>query len=282
MAESRFLGLGKQLSGVLKALDVDVYGDPVWTLKQTSGKIYLDIAWTKTKLPADPVMRKENPATNCVQLQSEPKQLESDRQKRASGVTSTGLIKTKHAKRKNKSPSTRKRDQQRRERWLAKIRNNPSSQPISSPVVGLSESTTRSVSRPTGVDPAVEVPAESQPKAAQRTVSIEPKISNKPSQSQQSNSDSDLELPELTALESHATEPHTPAANCESHQLTALEPQSNLPKNEPRTSYNSDLDGEPSFVKCSNLECSGHQGYTAPKGLRRCILCQQFSLQVQL
>ena len=53
-----FPGLGQQLNNVLAALDLN--SDPVWTLKQTKGKVYLDIVWDKKfKSPATGVVNKE-------------------------------------------------------------------------------------------------------------------------------------------------------------------------------------------------------------------------------
>ena len=131
-----FPGLGKQLSDVLKALAGELISEPVWTLKKTSGKIYLDIAWIKIKFPAiRPTTRKENKPASCVQQKPQRKQVECET--RTTPSANSGLRK------KGKSPSTRRRDKQRREKWIAQKRSNSNKDskssrgPISCPV-GLS------------------------------------------------------------------------------------------------------------------------------------------------
>ena len=46
-----FPRFGKQLSAVLLALGSDLILDPVWTLKQTNGKIFWTLHGSKSKLP---------------------------------------------------------------------------------------------------------------------------------------------------------------------------------------------------------------------------------------
>ena len=118
-----FPGFGKRLSAVLIALGSDLIADPVWTLKQTNGKIFLDITWTKIETPATVIVEDKASKSNCVttQKQLDTKQVD---QKPVQSVkiqrsrTSADACTTK--KRKIKSPSTRKRDRLRLEKWLAK------------------------------------------------------------------------------------------------------------------------------------------------------------------
>ena len=64
-----FPGLGKQLSGVISALNAEINNiEPTWTLKRTSGKIYLDIEW-KFKVPAFPATGTGDKSVNCVNEQ---------------------------------------------------------------------------------------------------------------------------------------------------------------------------------------------------------------------
>lgn len=149
--KTNFLGLGKQLADVLRALDTDISGDPVWTIKKTLGKIYLDIVWTKVKFPAPKVTRIEKSPAHYSQHtdQWEGKQ-QVDIHKCDKPSATNGF------KKKRKSPSTRRRDQQRRKRWLEQKQNNriTSSKPSPS-FVG-----TETVSREIGVElPAANSPA---------------------------------------------------------------------------------------------------------------------------
>ena len=119
-----FPGFGKQLSVVLLALGSDLILDPVWTLKQTNGKNFLDITWTKIKTPATVTVEDKAFKPNCVttQKQLDTKQLD---QKPVQTVN-TQRCKTSadacciRKKRKIQSPSTRKRDRLRLEKWLSK------------------------------------------------------------------------------------------------------------------------------------------------------------------
>lgn len=154
--EPNFPGLGKRLAGILNALDLEKSSEPVWKLKETYGKIYLDIVWSKT-IPASTVTRQGKPLNHTQQQSSQlEKQLDRDKRVKASGFP--GWTK------KRKSPSQKKRDQQRRENWLQK--KNKSCEPISPRVGSIECSTTSSttVSRPTGVDhSAAKIPAVLEP-----------------------------------------------------------------------------------------------------------------------
>ena len=120
---------GYQLSSVLQALDKDLILDPVWTLKQTSGKIFLDICWTKIKTSTSGANHGANTEANCVaQLQSDKQVEPQQRPTAASARRETNAKPALHLKKKKKkSPSTRKRDKERLVKWLAAKRLNSDS-----------------------------------------------------------------------------------------------------------------------------------------------------------
>ena len=98
-----FPGLGKQVSAVLKPLAVDMISEPVWTLKQTSGQIYLAIIWTKIKFSTiQPTTKKENKSASCVQQKPQLEQVDCE--------TCTAPSSNSSLKVKDKAPSTRRRD----------------------------------------------------------------------------------------------------------------------------------------------------------------------------
>jgi len=114
-----FPGLGKQLSGIICALNDEISDiTPAWTLKRTSGKIFLDIEW-KFKLPSFPATRTENELANCVKQRPQLKQVECETPVSYKSRVSPTSATSSEKKRKKKSPSTRKRDKRRRESWLA-------------------------------------------------------------------------------------------------------------------------------------------------------------------
>ena len=116
-----FFGLGCQLTKVLSALDIQ--HSPIWTLKETKNKIFLDITWTKpaVKFPAESEVNK---GTSVKQPSSHVDSVSGrcrggqDFKPTKPGPTVVGRLDTgKECKKKRKSPATRKRDKQRFERW---------------------------------------------------------------------------------------------------------------------------------------------------------------------
>lgn len=115
-----FFGLGQQLTNVLNALDIQ-HLVPVWTLKQTKNKIFLDVSWTKaaSKFPAE---NDHNKATSVTRPSSQgrraPGHGSQDLPAPKPSHPTTGEVKNtgRHGK-KWKSPATRKRDKQRFEKW---------------------------------------------------------------------------------------------------------------------------------------------------------------------
>jgi len=143
-----FSGLGKSLAGVLAALGEDLSEEPAWTLKNTSGKVNLQIVWTKSKIPATTkVTRQENPPVRRATLPKSPSDSEQLDSKTHAKSSATG------SKRTRKSPSTLRRDRQRREKWIQK--RISTSKPVST---SSSEYQTTTVSKPTGDVSAVKLP----------------------------------------------------------------------------------------------------------------------------
>ena len=255
-----FLGLGKQLSAVLKALDDELTLDPVWNLKQTSGKIYLGIVWTKIKIPAKrPAIQQENKpvkTTSCVVQYSEQKgeqksQLEQvDCETRGVCVTSAnpGL------KKKRKSPSTRKRDKQRRDKWIAQKRSSlltenrhkTSSGPVSHSV-GLSENKeAQPVSTACNLDSATETPSVSE-LSTPRRVNFPGILASR------------AELPTSPVLESPRQEsPSQPESEAES-----LDSIKDLPPYEPET-FDFDPPSPPGTGRGIALPTNINTGYVGP------------------
>lgn len=120
-----FFGLGHQLSQVLNAMDIH-HLKPVWTLKETRGKIFLDIVWTKLPFKSratDDV----NKGTRTVQspIHDEPAdEVVWDGKENKPTTPSPTVpvncgVKTVGAgkKKKRKSPSVLKRDRARQRKW---------------------------------------------------------------------------------------------------------------------------------------------------------------------
>ena len=119
MEAPNFSGLGK-LNQVLHALDIDGL-EPVWTLKQSKQKISLHIIWFKT--PASVKRTQEtNGRVQAHQQASTDASLDAHAKpaciQTSAGTTSANI--TAKTKRKRKSPSTKKRDKDRLEKWRAK------------------------------------------------------------------------------------------------------------------------------------------------------------------
>ena len=127
-------GLGHELTKVLKALQVHNLDQPVWTIKQTNGKIFLDVTWTKPKTRA--ISADEQPRTNHVDHKTlwsarrEPsvKSVQSSRQARRTPVLPDNDAPVQKTKRK--SPSTRRCDQSRLEKWKSKKELNRFCEPM--------------------------------------------------------------------------------------------------------------------------------------------------------
>ena len=127
METPHFSGLG-QLNQVLNALNINNL-EPVWTLKQTPSKIYLDIVWFK--LPATTHTRTEAavPVAQHQPQSAERKSLDcvtplvvtAPSPARSEVETGTGHT---AVKKKKKSPSTRKRDRARFEKWKQTKKGN--------------------------------------------------------------------------------------------------------------------------------------------------------------
>ena len=122
MDSRAFSGFGKIIP-VLQALNIS-NGDPVWTLKQTKSKIFLDIVW-KTLEKSDLSMPAQTVTCDA------PRQKPAVQQAILRGVNDVKpapapsrplnrLDVCGKKQRKKKSPSTKKRDQKRYEQWKAR------------------------------------------------------------------------------------------------------------------------------------------------------------------
>ena len=168
-----FPRLGRQLPNILKALAEELTLEPVWTLKQTSSKIYLDIVWTKSNFPPDiRPQRKENKPTSRVQQLD---QVECDERDTPSEISGLG--------KKKKSPSTRRRDKQRREAWIAQKRSiwNNKCKSSSEPDFNSGEKTARTssavVSDAATGNPAVSEPTTVTPRSV-HFAGLSPRVEN--------------------------------------------------------------------------------------------------------
>ena len=158
-----FPGLGQQLSTVLHALESELIQEPVWTLKRTSGKIFLDIAWT-TAGSKSPAKSKVTKPANCA-TQLEPVKQVGQMQyinTRIKPSAKPGV----ERKRKKKSPSTRRRDKQRRVKWLQTKCKSSSEQPHQSSVgPDACKAPEAEIVSTTNSEPALDnIPADSQSK----------------------------------------------------------------------------------------------------------------------
>jgi len=139
-----FFGLGRQLVNVLSALDIQ-HAVPVWTLKQTKNKIFLDISWNKQvfKFPAESDgnkgTRSAQPSSLVSRLSGRGRQENKPAPKSASKQESQLLDSNKvkgtglKVHRRRKPPSVRKRDKERYEKWKENRKQNSISQNISKP-----------------------------------------------------------------------------------------------------------------------------------------------------
>jgi len=105
---------------VMHALEAELNMEPIWTLKQTKHKIFLDIQWTKTKTLAT-TSNVTKPAS-CATTTQLLKEAVSAAKPALNTETSAKPDSDKKRKQKKKSPSTRRHDKQRQERWLSQKR----------------------------------------------------------------------------------------------------------------------------------------------------------------
>ena len=107
-------GLGSTLETILQTIGTGKYEEPLWSLRQTKDRIYLDIVWSKT--PAKIGSHGGNKAV----VGSGPRSV-----KTPDTIPNNHPVATDNAtkvKRKRKSPSTRKRDRERLLKWKASKR----------------------------------------------------------------------------------------------------------------------------------------------------------------
>ena len=132
MDSTAFSGFGKIIP-VLQALNISNV-DPVWTLKQTKSKIFLDIVWKTPEISDSSVPAK---TVTC----DDPRQKPPVQQAVVRGVDDVKPAPSRPLnrsdvcgknKRKKKSPSTRKRDQKRFKQW--KARKNFVKNPLTPPI----------------------------------------------------------------------------------------------------------------------------------------------------
>ena len=122
METPNFFGLG-QLNQVLHALDIDGL-ELVWTLKQSKQKISLDIVWFKT--PASEKRTQETNGRVRSHQRANPDMdmpdasLDAHAKPACIQTSAATSVNTTANKRKRKSPSTKKRDKDRLEKWRAK------------------------------------------------------------------------------------------------------------------------------------------------------------------
>ena len=126
MDSTAFSGFGRiipVLQLVVQALNISNV-DPVWTLKQTKSKIFLDIVWKTSEksdlsMPAQTVTcdaPRQKPPVQQVALRG----VDDVKPALAPSRPLNRLDFCGKKQRKKKSPSTKKRDQKRYEQWKAK------------------------------------------------------------------------------------------------------------------------------------------------------------------
>ena len=110
------LGLPGELGALVKVVGVN--GEPVWSIRKSTGKIYLDLCWNSNSPPI-PTQKLEKEA---------PQPSNKDKVVRSPNSTSPVPVvnpvrkgETKRKKKKKKSPSTLRRDKQRYLQWQAKL-----------------------------------------------------------------------------------------------------------------------------------------------------------------
>lgn len=92
-------GLPQELLNVLKSLDTTKLGQPLWSLRVTTSKVFVDLCWTRFEKPAiTPGV--PAPVGKCDKVSHKP----------AVSRKPSAVEKPRH---KRKSPSTRRRDRQR-------------------------------------------------------------------------------------------------------------------------------------------------------------------------
>ncbi len=117
-----FTGFTQELAQILKTLGVDKTSPAAWSIRQTSTKIYLDLAWSRdVEFPA----KTPNNATGTQQVSTATKTSQMDIK------TSVDNPRMSKPHKKRKSPSTKKRDRIRYLAWVERKRKHQSSDPKS-------------------------------------------------------------------------------------------------------------------------------------------------------
>jgi hypothetical protein len=102
-----FAGLGAELSTILQAINVGYLGAPLWSIKRTKDKVYLDLVWFETPAitasDSAPVQASVEPPPKLAQEKKKPEK-----------------------KKKHKSPSSKRRDRKRLQEWKLKQREEQS------------------------------------------------------------------------------------------------------------------------------------------------------------
>ena len=118
-----FHGITLELSRILGTLSLDTFNAPIWSLRQTESRIYLDLAWSKqSHVPA----QTRDKGTNAKDMPA--KQTATKALKTPSYVSSTvptDSTKVQKSHKKRKSPSTRRRDKLRFQAWVARKNQQP-------------------------------------------------------------------------------------------------------------------------------------------------------------
>ena len=267
-SSTMFPGFGKQLSAVLIALGSDLILDPVWTLKHANGKVFLDIVWTKTKTPATDVKDK---ASNCVTTQ---KQLDTEQvdqnpveiQRSKTSAKTANVCTTK--KRKLKSPSTRKRDRLRLEKWLSKKRSdsNNGCKPLIDSAHPSSTGSTGCV-----INSALDIPAVSS-SSISHVGETETQLPVNSSSSGYSDGD-DVDCDSQVETQKTSS-PECELSDSESQLSTELGARPEIPSHckSQKPSFNSDVNTDDLDPHCFNLDCSIRQSELGCK-LLRCSRC---------
>lgn len=120
-----FFGLPHKLNQVLLALDLHQL-DPVWTLKETKGKIYLDIVWSKLPLESPAIDANNGPSATQLPIHNGPAEVGQGGSEETKPTSPSPTVPMNREiigagknrkKKKRKSPSVLKRDKERQRKW---------------------------------------------------------------------------------------------------------------------------------------------------------------------
>ena len=207
-----FHGITSELSQILNTLGVDSLNPPLWSIRQTGSKIYLDLAWSKHgDFPAKTCDKETNakllPKTQSGPVMRKPTSLVNHK-------THLDATKVPKGHKKRKSPSTRRRDRERFQAWVARKRQQPpgvETSPVNSATP--TQEQPGSVASPSSTkdeqetqNPALKAPEQEPVELDQNVVTLTSASDTSPSATDLAD---DSDIPVLTECSKHPTERYT-------------------------------------------------------------------------